>query len=275
MPVNSIVLRRKLLLASLWALLLFGSTAFAFPELPRSIEPLHEKPDYQNQCPGTMNRYHFRPIGYKAKKPSKSSQAGEALYSRLACAQCHAISAQGGELGPALDGVGAYRGRTWLVRHLTDAQSLKDAFPSMLKERSNIMPHSGINVTEAEQLADYLLTLKEPKGGFSVTYHKVKSHKKQVAKEWKPKPSDQRSQIGRELFFGLRCAACHSLDGSKDRFGPDLAGIGARISEADLHEILNGSVKSSVMKVQAKNLSPEEIDLIQSFLLTLPSKGKG
>lgn len=248
--------------------------AYALPGFPNAIRPADGAQNDDGQCAGTVNRYNFPATGYKPKKASRSSRNGWRIYKQLDCMQCHAISGIGGELGPPLDGIGGYRGKTWLVAHLSDQDRVYKSFPSILKERSNIMPHPGLSNLQAEQISDYLLTLAEPKGGFSVSHHKVEKVQHVVSKDWKANETSAVSQRGKELFFGLGCAACHSLDGTKDRFGPDLAGIGARLPENAIQKILKGVVSSPVMKKQATSLSDKEADDIRSYLLTLPKATK-
>jgi len=245
-------------------------TAAAVPGFTNLVKPADENTSRNDECAGTLKHYYFPPTGYKPQKESKSSRDGRLLYRQLNCMQCHAIAGIGGELGPPLDGIGAYRGKTWLTAHLSDPDRVYKSFPTILKERSNIMPHPGLMSREAEQISDYLLTLAEPKEGFSITHHRLKKSSREISKDWTPNEPSQASRRGKELFFGLGCAACHSLDGSKDRFGPDLAGLGSRVSEKDLEEILSGSVASSTMRKQAKGLAKAELDDIQAYLLTLP-----
>lgn len=246
--------------------------AIAVPGFSNLVKPADGGKSRNDECAGTLKHYYFPPTGYKPQKESKSSRAGRLLYRQLNCMQCHAIAGIGGELGPPLDGIGAYRGKTWLTAHLSDPDRVYKSFPTILKERSNIMPHPGLMSREAEQISDYLLTLAEPKEGFSITHHGLKKSKREISKDWSPNEPSQASRRGKELFFGLGCAACHSIDGSKDRFGPDLAGIGSRVSEKELEEILSGSVASSTMRKQAKGLAKAELDDIQAYLLTLPKQ---
>lgn len=248
--------------------------AHALPGFPNAIKPISDAQSEDDQCAGTIKRYNFPATGYKPKKANSSSRNGLLIYKQLDCMQCHAVAGIGGELGPPLDGIGAYRGRTWLVAHLSDPDRVYKSFPTILKERSNIMPHPGLTNAQAEQIADYLLTLAEPKGGFSVSHHKVEKVQHVLSKGWKASAPSAASQRGKELFFGLGCAACHSLDGTKDRFGPDLAGLGSRLSENDIQKILKGVVSSPVMKKQATGLSDKEADDIRSYLLTLPKEAK-
>ena len=79
---------------------------------------------------------------------------------------------------------------------------------------------------------------------------------------------------GAKLFYKMNCFSCHSLDGSRDRFGPDLAGVKDRISEKKLAKFLNKPVKSGFMKSQLKGLSKEELDDLKSFILTIPKVEK-
>ncbi len=246
----------------------------------RLITPLEAPPEpvllqEKNQCPGTMQKYLFRPLGYEPRTLDRSARRGQSLYEKFKCAQCHAIKRQGGELGPPLDGIGGHRGRDWLTARLLDPAKQMQDFPDIFGGKPNIMPHPGVSKKEAQSLADYLLTLPEPKAGFAVSSHAVPkdSQKRDTTPEsqWQPQPQSQASQSGKELFMSMRCTACHSLDGSKDRFGPDLAGIGERVNAKRLDKTLSGAVRSSVMKQQTQTLGDEQIFDIKAFLLTLPN----
>jgi len=239
--------------------------------------PLGEKnnPEKNTQDSRTMSRSVLPPTGYNARKQDKRSAQGKVLYARFNCAQCHSINGEGGEIGPPLDGIGGHRGRQWLTARVLDPEKQRADFPEIFGSRPNLMPHTIKNLKEAESLADFLLTLEEPKKGFSVAHHAMDGDTNNASEEplnknrVTPVETDA-SKSGRELFSNLHCAACHSLDGSQDRFGPDLAGIGSRLSDKKLEKILSGAVRSAVMKKQTQNLGDEHIYDIKSFLLTLP-----
>ncbi|MBZ0188373.1 MAG: cytochrome c, partial [Candidatus Obscuribacterales bacterium] len=124
-----------------------------------------------NQCPGTMERYSFPPSGYEPRKRDSQSARGERLYAKLNCKQCHSQGGTGGEMGPPLDGIGGHRGREWLIDRLIDPEKQMQKFSDVFGGRPNIMPHIGASKRQAKDIADYLLTLPEPEGGFAVEAH--------------------------------------------------------------------------------------------------------
>lgn len=224
-----------------------------------------------NQCAGTMENYYFPPRGYKEKRVSKSSRQGETLYKKHQCMQCHMIQGKGGELGPALDGIGGYRTNTWIKARLADPEKQMKDHPAFFGGRPNVMPHPGISKGDAQLISSYLLTLKEPEIGFKVYAHPhVQKAKDPTAINWQPSAKGEVSEKGKELFFSMRCYTCHSVDGKGDRFGPDLAGVGARYEEKQLEKLLSGAIRSSIMKKQTRNLSKEQATMLKAYLLTLP-----
>jgi len=224
-----------------------------------------------NQCAGTMQKYYFPPSGYKPKTKSRNSNLGATLYKQHQCAQCHMIQGKGGELGPALDGIGGYRSNAWIRERLSDPEKQMRDYPAFFGGRPNIMPHPEISKSHAQLISRYLLTLKEPDIGFKVFAHSRMHKAKDLPKrDWQPLPKSELSEKGKELFFSMRCYTCHSVDGKGDRFGPDLSGVGARMEEKLLDKLLDGTVRSSVMKKQTRNLSKEQASMLKAYLLSLP-----
>lgn len=269
----------KISIFSLLALSLIASCpVWCEQELKRLITPLPGKANSEpgverNQCAATMDKYLFQPIGYEPPEPDSRSAKGKALYSKYNCAQCHSIESGGGELGPPLDGIGGHRGREWIIARLLDPEKQMKAFPAVFGGAPNIMPHMGLSKKDAAFIADYLLTLPEPGGGFAVQRHPIDKEKiadKELLNNWRPHNLSEASRNGRILFTQLHCGACHSVDGSADRFGPDLAGVGSRLSSKKLERILSGAVHSPVMKEQTESLGDERIYDLKEFLLTLP-----
>lgn len=68
------------------------------------------------------------------------------------CIACHSLEGQGGNIGPALDGVGSRRDRDYIVRWLTD--------PTMVKADSR-MPKMPLSESDITELAAFLSELKE------------------------------------------------------------------------------------------------------------------
>jgi cytochrome c553 len=264
---------KKYLLPAAVAALLLSLPVYS-EEQSRLIVPVNKTNAAQQDKEQTeKNRYHFQPVGYTARKQDRRSNQGRLLYARFACAQCHAVKGEGGEIGPPLDGIGGHRGREWLTARVLEPEKQNADFPDMFGNKPSMMPHKVQKLKEAELLSDYLLTLEEPKEGFSVARHsagEVETDIEQNGTTFSPLQETDASRSGRELFSDLHCAACHSLDGTNDRFGPDLAGIGERLTDKKLEKILTGAVRSLVMKKQARNLGEEQVYDLKAFLLTVP-----
>ena len=96
---------------------------------------------------------------YTPAPVTASSQAGEKLYFDTGCAACHSINKSGGQLGPALDGIGASRNREFVVAHITNPQLHTEQFPGEHASKTSEMPPIEATREQIEQIADYLLTL--------------------------------------------------------------------------------------------------------------------
>lgn len=100
---------------------------------------------------------------YSPAPETESSLAGKKAYYELGCASCHTIGGIGGQFGPKLDGIGARRGRRFLVGHITTPQLHTQQLPDEHIAQSAIMPPTNATPEQIEQIADFLLTL--PVGG--------------------------------------------------------------------------------------------------------------
>ncbi len=72
------------------------------------------------------------------------------IYNQL-CIACHALGGQGGDVGPALDGVGARRDAAYLHRWLTDPLAVK---------ADSLMPKLPLTSGQIDELVAYLSHLK-------------------------------------------------------------------------------------------------------------------
>lgn len=100
------------------------------------------------------------PGAYVPAPANESSRKGEALYKQLECNTCHAIGKVGGEVGPALDGVGAKRSRAFLIGHITDPEAHAKNLPKEHPQGVS-MPPTSATAEQIGQMVDYLLTLPE------------------------------------------------------------------------------------------------------------------
>jgi len=83
--------------------------------------------------------------------PSTSLAAAPAYFSSV-CIGCHAVGGQGGQVGPALDGVASRLDGDFMRRWISDPQSVKPG---------TTMPDLGLEGDDLEAILDYLATLTE------------------------------------------------------------------------------------------------------------------
>jgi mono/diheme cytochrome c family protein len=158
-------------------------------------------------------RFQLEPISGRyffhdpAAAPDDKFERGEALVRALRCAVCHDVPGEPQpSRAPALDRLAGNMHRQWLVDWLTEDQE-------KTTNTARRMPHFGLNRSEAEAVAAFLI--RESK-----TTPKQPGDKKKVNRA-----------AGEELFLTLGCLACHQLGalGSPGRFGGgDLADIAAK-----------------------------------------------
>ena len=255
--------RSKLFLITCMVAGVIGMPALSKSSQDRLIKPINKKT--------SKDKYvELPPWGYIPREVDKRSKQGENLYKKHNCRECHSIMGKGGEVGPPLDGIGGHRGAEWLHDRLMDPEKQMKQFAHVFGNKENIMPHPALNEDEAGLIVDYLRTLPEPEGGFMVAVHgKYKRDKKYGT--YIPAKQDLESAMrGAKLFYDSHCYTCHSTDGSRDRFGPDLAGIGNRIGEKKLYKFLKRPVNSGFMKTQLEGLSKKDLQDLKAFLLTIP-----
>jgi mono/diheme cytochrome c family protein len=95
--------------------------------------------------------------------------------------------------------------------------------------------------------------------------------------------ADDPAAAGKELFattvIGTQagCSTCHSLDEGTVIVGPSMAGVGARLSEAELREsildpnavLVDDFPADTMPPVWADELSDEQVDQLVAYLLSL------
>jgi mono/diheme cytochrome c family protein len=94
---------------------------------------------------------------------------------------------------------------------------------------------------------------------------------------------DDAAAAGKEIFaktvIGTQagCSTCHSLDADTVIVGPSMAGVGARLSDAELREsildpnavLVEGFPADTMPPVWADELNDEQVDQLVAYLLTL------
>jgi mono/diheme cytochrome c family protein len=222
------------------------------------------------------------PHEYKPAPVSSASRAGEKLVEKHNCLMCHSIANKGGCLSPPFDGIGAYRTRQFILARISRGAVAEAEFQKLYGGKAELMPHLRVPTEEAKLVAQYLLTLPAPPGGFYIGSHEATIHGNLKSTEEK-KNTDQidekKISVGRKLFYERGCTACHSIGNIGGHFAPHLDAIGKRRSRSYIEQrITNAELLSqnsgdeyagrgAVMP--PSGLSSDEISSITDFLSSL------
>jgi ubiquinol-cytochrome c reductase cytochrome b subunit len=84
-----------------------------------------------------------------------------------------------------------------------------------------------------------------------------------------------RELLGAAVLQNKSCRNCHALNGSGGRRGPDLAGVGARLTRNQLiDQVSNGTPGGGDMPAYGAHMSPAEMDALADFLASLRPAGR-
>ena len=95
-----------------------------------------------------------------------AASPGEALFTDKGCSGCHSIGGQGGDVGPALDGVAARYKPRWIYKWLKDPAAVKPG---------TIMPDLDLTDDERARLVFYLMSLHQGGAIFSQPTERIAS----------------------------------------------------------------------------------------------------
>jgi len=80
---------------------------------------------------------------------------------------------------------------------------------------------------------------------------------------------------GAVVFQNKQCRNCHALDGVGGRRGPDLSGVGARLTrDLLIDQVSNGSPGGGDMPAYGKQMKPDEMTALVEFLVSLRPSGQ-
>ncbi|MBX9670437.1 MAG: cytochrome c [Candidatus Obscuribacterales bacterium] len=211
---------------------------------------------------------------------TNNTPKGKELLEKQGCLHCHYIRGDGGLIGPPFEGIGKFRSEDDIVTLLTKKRSLPPSYPKSIVDPREFMRHVRLDKKTAQEIARYILTtpVEEP---FEVRGHGEDVPPKGLPEGFKfqPHPASENSRKGLIAFKESGCAACHSIGGMGGRRGPELDGIGARLSRANIeNRVSNGAIlffgdkeyKPTEYAMPPSQLAPEQIAQITEFLLTLP-----
>jgi ubiquinol-cytochrome c reductase cytochrome b subunit len=79
---------------------------------------------------------------------------------------------------------------------------------------------------------------------------------------------------GGVVFQNKQCRNCHALEGSGGRRGPDLFGVGTRLTRDQIiDQVSNGTPGGGNMPAYGKQMNPAEMTALTEFLVSLRPKG--
>jgi ubiquinol-cytochrome c reductase cytochrome b subunit len=81
--------------------------------------------------------------------------------------------------------------------------------------------------------------------------------------------------MGAATFQNKNCRNCHALEGLGGRRGPDLSGVGTRLTRGQLiDQVSNGTPGGGNMPAYGKQMSPAEMAAVVEFLVSLRPEGQ-
>lgn len=236
--------------------------------------------------------YLTKPKGFGAGKvvAVKSSasltplqQAGLKVYNAQGCSGCHSIGGQGGNMGPALDNVGATKSISWLEAQVSNPKSHNPA---------TSMPPFQLSQTDLTALANYLSSLKS---GGAAGPAPAASSPAAAAPSTPPSSTAAASSSttaspaasapatvaatpaaiasGKKLFATDNCSGCHAIGGQGGSMGPALDSVGATRSVAWLEsQITNPKGHNPSSMMPPFTLPQKDLNDLAAYLSTLKGK---
>lgn len=216
-----------------------------------------------------------------AQAQKKQSDNGAQLLEKNGCLHCHYIRGKGGLIGPPFEGIGKVRTEQDIVTTLTKKRPLPEYYPRGIVDAREFMRHVKLDKKSAQEIAKYLISTPVEEA-FEVKGHgEVKSEDLPGGFKFVPQPPSDESRKGFSLYKENGCAACHVIGGMGGRRGPDLDGVGARLNRTAIeNRIARGAIvmfdgkeyRPTEYIMPPAQLSPEQVNQITQFLLTLPEK---
>lgn len=218
------------------------------------------------------------------KKPdkTKSERLGKKLLDKNRCKDCHSYKGKGGCLAPPFDAISKRRSKEFIMARITDEDSQIDKFAELYGQE--LMPHVRLPRAQANDIANFLLSLPERKNSYKVVGHDLTSKKQKdmlskliIRLDYKDNQSPAEKEIdkGKRLVAEKGCQACHTIGKVGGTFGPPLDHIGSKKSlEYIARHIMAAELQPEKSKrgrdrMPALGLSVSEIESITRYLQTL------
>jgi mono/diheme cytochrome c family protein len=188
----------------------------------------------------------LRISGHRESDYRPAGKAGQ-LMADMNCFSCHAINGRGGDMAPDLTWEGSSVQRKWLVSFLKNPNTLR---PALIRR----MPRFNVTDSEAETLADYILTVYQTPA---------------VDRDENAVKGDV--EHGRQLFYSkYACQACHIVDPKNDKgyIGPTLTQTGTRMTAPWVFAWLKSPQALRPGTIEPnRNMSDEDARALTAFVM--------
>lgn len=284
--------RQTLTLAAL-AITIAGLTQLSTVAAPSTAQDKNDSEKNSSDKFAVVKVKPYKGDSSTSGKKAEAIAAGKALFAANNCSTCHSVADKGGCLAPPLDGIGAYRGRPYVIARITLGDKFTSEFARRYKDEE-LMPHPRLPLAQSRKITDFLMSLPAPSGGYQVYGHAREESSEEKLSNPTPQdstrlPSDLAlAETGRKRFLSGGCLACHAVGSLGGRLAPNLAGIGSRssidyiegrITRAELKALGFDNVKegsssgadapTNHISMPASKLTPEDIHAISVFLSSL------
>lgn len=173
---------------------------------------------------------------------------GQLVFDESGCRGCHKLGGVGGNLGPALDKVGARRSADWLRMHFLRPAAVTPG---------SAMPPQKFSEPDFEAITLFMLSQTgEAAPGYYASLRVI------------PSPNQ-----GRRLFETKGCIGCHSVAGNGGKVGPALDDVGLRRTPEWIMQHFRDPQSVTPGSVMPKfGFSEGEVRALTDFLLHLRDK---
>ena len=122
-------------------------------------------------------------------------------------------------------------------------------------KRMQAMASSQFNDEEAKAILDFL--------------NYDQSHRKAQLKSTAMSPASDSVSSGRQFYIAQSCDTCHSIAGKGGDIGPALNGIGAKMSRAELTQIVKDGKANTTMPALPSGTADQQLNELVDFLASL------
>lgn len=206
---------------------------------------------------------------------------GRGIFEANGCSGCHGDSGSGTSVGPSLVGVTSRYPSDQLASLLRNPNA---------KMRAGRMPAADLSAGDMSALLNYLGALGTSAANVPAAYNLVPQPRSMVAvKEGAPMPGQPNVAgagastlaavtlaAGQQMFESHACFACHGEAGAGTARAPALAAPIARLSDAQLAELLqNPDAKMRAGGMSPLIAAPAQVTSLVSYLRTIPRATEG